>query len=272
MFDFWLILLDRITIVHINQRLDAAKCVTLTSRMHNGNASKELWLFTFKNLLKKLIITSLAIIAGGTYNVPLGVALIKVILFFPSPCRMATPTLRLIRPMLTMVYSPHISRISIKTCKHHQSSQSSIGLPAISNQHSSSTLMQCSAIHTTQNLAKKGNTHLVYFFSLLGTLLLQDGEIVCTYCLFLLEKGWQVLVRVLRCFGVMCPVETELGVKFSECHTATWHSPTTTYWGGYWWVLLDHTPSKNSCDCWLAGVLVLTWTEVWPKIDLACPA
>ena len=92
-----------------------------------------------------------------------------------------------------------------------------------------------------------------------------------SFCVFLLEKGCRVLVSVLRCFRVECPVETEPGVKFSECHMANQHSPTTTYWGGCWWVLSDHTPSRNRSDCYLASVLVLTCTEVWPQIDLACP-
>ncbi len=44
--------------------------------------------------------------------------------------------------------------------------------------------------------------------------------------MFLLEKGCRVLVSVLGCFRVECPVETEPSVEFSECHTANQQPPT----------------------------------------------
>ena len=84
------------------------------------------------------------------------------------------------------------------------------------------------------------------------------------YCVFLLENSCRVS---LRCFHVERPVETQPGVKFSECHTATQHSTKTIE------VVLAKClrvmPNKNTSDCWLVGGLVLTCTEVWPKTDLA---
>ncbi|XP_072027176.1 ribosome-recycling factor, mitochondrial-like [Amphiura filiformis] len=71
---------------------------------------------------------------------------------------MAGHAARLMKPMFPLMYSP-IGRIGTNTCKrlqwNHQIGQSCSRLPISVIQPTTVELMQCSAIHTTQILAKK---------------------------------------------------------------------------------------------------------------------
>ena len=57
--------------------------------------------------------------------------------------------------------------------------------------------------------------------------------------------------------GFSDPVETQTGNKFTLCHTSTWHSATTTSWGGFGECLRVILPAVTSCQG-----LAITWKRI----------